>query len=251
MTITTDHETVAPGISTAQVAAYLRAHPEFFVTHPYLLSEITIPHGISSAASLLEYQIKVLRDQNGRSNDRLQSLIDIARDNDAVIRRLHTLTLSLLDTSSLQEALVMLNTSLRHDFSADAVALHLFTAAPYANPEEMPAEFMNVHCYGDDDPMRGELERQFTAGEPFLGVLDKERTRMLFAQRSALAGSVALLPLGFTMSFFPERPPLGVLAIGNRDRNHYTTTMGTLYLKYMGEFVSRILLARLQPASQG
>ena len=47
-----------------QVAAYLRAHKDFFVEHEALLADITIPHETGKAVSLVERQVVVLRERN-------------------------------------------------------------------------------------------------------------------------------------------------------------------------------------------
>ena len=64
------------------VAAYLRAHPEFFVDHDELILELRIPHQPGTAVSLVERQVKLLRERNIEVRHRLSHLMDVARDND-------------------------------------------------------------------------------------------------------------------------------------------------------------------------
>ena len=62
------------------VAAYLRAHPEFFVDHDELIPELRIPHQPGTAVSLVER--RSLRERNIEMRHRLSQLMDVARDND-------------------------------------------------------------------------------------------------------------------------------------------------------------------------
>ncbi len=45
-------------LTAEQVAAYLRAHPEFFVDHDELIPELRIPHQPGDAVSLVERQVR-------------------------------------------------------------------------------------------------------------------------------------------------------------------------------------------------
>ncbi len=59
----------APG----DIIAYLRDHPDFFVTYADILSELKIPHDIAgNVASLIEYQVAQLRHENSGLNESLK-----------------------------------------------------------------------------------------------------------------------------------------------------------------------------------
>jgi uncharacterized protein YigA (DUF484 family) len=64
------------------VARYLEDHPDFFLTHGALLEGLQIPHRDSAGAvSLIERQVRVLRERNQALQDQLRELIEIAREN--------------------------------------------------------------------------------------------------------------------------------------------------------------------------
>ena len=84
------------------VAAYLRAHPEFFVDHDELILELRIPHQPGTAVSLVERQVKLLRERNIEVRHRLSHLMDVARDNDRLFDKTRRLVLDLLDANSLE-----------------------------------------------------------------------------------------------------------------------------------------------------
>ena len=88
-------------LSPEQVAAYLHAHPEFFVDRDELLGEMRIPHQPGDAVSLVERQVRLLRERNIEMRHRLSQLMDVARDNDRLFDKTRRLVLDLLDAASL------------------------------------------------------------------------------------------------------------------------------------------------------
>ena len=78
-----------------RIAAYIIAHPDFFNRHPDALAAIDIPHPTGDAVSLIERQVRTLRDQTADYRRQLEDLIGVARENDALAKRLHRLTLAL------------------------------------------------------------------------------------------------------------------------------------------------------------
>src|SRR3546814_16824482 len=55
----------------AAVAVYLEAHPDFFVEHEELLATMRIPHRRGDTVSLVEHQMKILRERNIEMRHRL------------------------------------------------------------------------------------------------------------------------------------------------------------------------------------
>jgi len=61
------------------VADYLATNPDFFLRHPGLLEALEVPHDSGDAASLIEYQVRTLREQNAQLRRKLQGLVSVAR----------------------------------------------------------------------------------------------------------------------------------------------------------------------------
>lgn len=64
---------------------------------------------LGAAVSLISKQLEIFRAKHHEQENQLLSLIEIARDNDLALDRMHKLTLALLDASSLEEVLSNLN----------------------------------------------------------------------------------------------------------------------------------------------
>lgn len=218
----------APGEEEA-IAAYLRENPDFFDRHPKLLENLIVPHSCGGAVSLVEYQVSVLRDQMHEMRRRMQSLANNARDNEALSQRLHQLTLSLVECTRLDEVLTNLYQAMREDFKADFAVIRLF-AEPTSDGDRGLGEFVGKQ------PQGKELFSQVLASnKPICGHFKEKQCAFLFPEIGAEVGSGALVPLG-------QNARYGVLAIGSRDAQRFHPGMGTIFLRQLGDIVSRILL---------
>ena len=211
-----------------QVSDYLVTHPDFFVRHPEVLVQIDIPHPTGGAVSLIERQVQTLREQNRRYRSQLESLLEIARDNDALARRLHRLTLALIETRSFDEVLNTLQDELRNLFQADAVEVKLFSAEELAahGNEAGPAMFSDF------------IDRE----RPTCGELPPEQLEYLFGPQAGETGSAALIPLHAT-------PMVGVLAIGSHDPHRFDATKSVDFLQRLADIVSATLSAVSSPGT--
>ncbi|MGP3790139.1 DUF484 family protein [Pseudomonas sp. B392_1p] len=212
-----------PTLDAAAVAAYLRQHPEFFVDHDELIPELRIPHQSGHAVSLVERQVKLLRERNIELRQRLSQLMDVARDNDRLFDKSRRLILSLLDASGLEEVVSTTEDSLRHDFLVPYVSLVLF--------RDNPSEVGRTASLSEAQKTIGGL---LGNGKATCGALHQGELAFLFGEDGAQIGSAAVVGLGPQGQF-------GVLAIGSPDPQHYKSSLGTLFLGYIAEILARVL----------
>lgn len=228
-----DDATPAPPDMHSSVAEYLRKHREFFVEHPELLSDLKIPHPTGPAVSLVEKQVELLREENRELKARFRELVGIARDNEELARRLHRLTLKLVEAESLDRALAVLYQDLRADFAADRVLLQLFASAV---PGVARAEFI-----GRGAPQRQAFIDALIERRPQCGRLQKHQYKLVFDTDAAEAGgSAVVLPLS-------GRIWDGVLVIASQDARRYHPEMGIDLLAHVGDVVSLILQPWIAP----
>ena len=211
-------------LDPADVAAYLRAHPEFFVDHDELVTELRIPHLPGDAVSLVERQVRLLRERNIEMRHRLSQLMDVARDNDRLFDKTRRLVLDLLDAVSLEEVVSAVEDSLRHEFQVPFVSLLLFSETPL--PVGRCVSIAEAH-----QAIGGLL----AGGKTLCGVLRSHELAFLFgeAEREQV-GSAAVVALSYQGQH-------GVLAIGSPDPQHYKSSLGTLFLSYIAEVLARVL----------
>ena len=207
-----------------QIADYLINHPDFFERHPDALAAIDIPHPTGNAVSLIERQVRTLREQSTTYLGQLEELVTVARENDALAKRLHRLTLALIETETFDEVLNTLQDELREQFKADAVEMKLFAS-----------EQLDAHAHEAGPALfRDFLKR----ARPNCGQLEKAQLEYLFGPQAGETGSAALIPL--------TAPPMaGVLAIGSRDPERFHQGKSVDFLQRLAEVVS----TKLQSAS--
>ena len=222
-------------LSAEQVEQYLREHPEFFNDHLPLVASLSIPHAAGGAVSLIERQVAVLREQNQQYKRKLMELVQTGRDNDALHRNLHLLTLALMRADSLGDVIERVHGHLRDDFKADMVAVRV---------ARLPTDFTTDTCTLPLDPSDAALASFapfFRAVRPLCGQLKPEQLAFLFGDQAEGVGSVALVPLGVEAE-------LGMLAIGSHDEQRFHPAMETLFLRCLGELVACALTPYLEPA---
>jgi hypothetical protein len=142
------------------VADYLRDNPDFFLNNTSLLATLQVPHGVDGAVSLVEHQVKVLRDQNRQLKRKLMDLVHVARDNNRLNERMHQLTLGLISSSSLEALLDTLREHLQGEFSADTVTIRL------AGLPEARARECAIDIFSGNDPQLKHFESFYKACRP-------------------------------------------------------------------------------------
>lgn len=211
-------------VHAEQVAAFLRANPAFFVEHEELLSELRIPHQRGTTVSLVEHQVKLLRERNIEMRHRLSHLMDVARDNDRLFDKTRRLVLDLLDAASMEEVVSAVEDSLRHEFQVPFVSLILFSDTP-----------MVVGRWVSSAEAHQAIGGLLSGGKTLCGVLRSHELAFLFGEEEReLVGSAAVVTIS-------HQGLHGVLAIGSPDPQHYKSSLGTLFLSYISEVLARVL----------
>jgi len=234
MTTSQQTQPEAAPLEEKTVADYLRDNPEFFHNNPSLLASLEIPHACGPAVSLVEHQVKVLRDQNRQLKRKLMDLVHVARDNNRLNERMHQMTLGLINTNSLEALLDTLREHLQGEFKADTVTLRL------AGMPEALARECGVDLYDPADPELAHFKSFFKSGRPQCGRFKNEQLRYLFGDQAEAIESVALIPLG-------QHSAYGLLAIGSQDAARFHPGMGTLFLTHLGELAGLLLSQHLEP----
>jgi uncharacterized protein YigA (DUF484 family) len=228
MTTQASTDTGNPIPDTVQVAEYLRNQPEFFLENPELLTELRLSHPSGKAISLIERQVQVLREQNKDLKHRLLELVDVARDNDRVNERMHSLMMDLLGAGTLLELLDRLEDHLRSEFKADAVSILLASVSDTVQRETAIGKLLL------NDAEKKLFAGPLTENKPLCGRLRQEQLEFLFGDQALAIESSAVIPIG-------DKAPVGMLAIGSREVNRFHCNMGTLFLNHLGELLTRML----------
>lgn len=215
-------------LTAEDVENYLHKNPDFFLVRPELLAELSIPHRSGEAVSLVEKQVKVLREQNEQARKRLHELIEIAKLNEDLAHRMHHLVLTLIDAADPEEIFKTLYENLKRNFRAEQVAIRLF-AQPAGTEFLAMAEFA-----GKEAAAAGLFETLIEKRLPTIGAPDTQQQAFLFGPDGVEITSVVLVPLrGSNWG--------GVMAIGSSEPDRFQKGMGVELLANMGEVLSFIL----------
>jgi uncharacterized protein len=220
-------------ITADQVADYLEAHPDFFNENIQLLEKLSIPHATGGAVSLISKQLELFRTRYQEMENQLLELIEIARNNDTAVNRMHKLNLALLDALTLEEVITNLNIVLSEYFLTDFVAIRLIQDAPNTDLEKL-----KLFITPDSKELKP-FDLELRTGKPSCGKPTLTQARVLFGFQANEVKSCAIIPMLFTDLD-------GLLAIGSRDENRFHASMGHLFLTQMSEVIATRLITLLQ-----
>ncbi|MFT2092311.1 DUF484 family protein [Paraglaciecola sp. 2405UD69-4] len=205
-----------PALSSELVATYLLENPDFFAQQAHLLEKLEIPHSLKGSVSLVELQSEQLRKKVRALNLKLNQLITIAKQNEAIYRVYADLNLRILKCKDLDELKFILEEVIQENLKLSAVTLKPFKG-PHALPEIQRRLF---------------IEKRFQRDTFFFGRLSEHERKLLFNDQEA--NSVALLLIG-------DSSELGILAIGSKDASHFNPDMDTLLITQLQQFLGILL----------
>jgi len=217
-----------PSVGEDDVATFLAAHPNFFDRHAKLLGDLMISHEPGGdAVSLVERQVSLLRQRSADLEKQLKQLVGFAKLNDAIVEKIHKLSLRLMATADFDERLELLESGLREDFLAERAVLVLFEAAG----EPPVANRAFVRLVDRSDAGLKTFATFLKAARPRCGLIRDRQKSFLFAGHETEIGSAALVPLG-------PSAQLGFLVIGSSDKDYFHPGKSMDLLGRLGELVA-------------
>jgi uncharacterized protein YigA (DUF484 family) len=211
------------------IREYLSDHPDFFHHHLDILENLYVPHPTGDAISLVERQISLLRNKNQVLERQLSNFIKAANSSESAVSRLHHLALELMHSDCLDATVASCQAILRNEFNADHVVLRLIGQGE---------DSKGLHFIAKDSPSLKHFEALFQKREAVCGRLRPKQELFLFGKNHDAVRSAVLIPLY-------EGKRIGVLALGSCDEHRFNPAMGTLFINYLGELVSRALALQL------
>lgn len=208
-----------PALAGHEVAAWLRRHPQFLQQYPDLAMSLVVPRQDGPAASLVGYQLEILREKNRDLSRRLHELASNAQVNEQLTLRTHQLNLALMRQANAADTLRAMAAALAEDFAGDQVSIVLFK--PVAGLDQ--AAWLQV--IAADDPRLAVFADALASGEPVCGRLLPARNDVLYGEQAGQVQSSVLLPL----------PGIGLLAVGSTDGNRFYPGMGTVFVHMMAQ----------------
>ena len=217
----------APTLSAQDIADFLSAHPDFFVTHADVFVSMQVPnqHG-TQAVSLAERQILTLRERTRELEWQLSELIHNARQNQGISDSLTAWSRRLLAEAHPTLIPGAIALGLIETFDLPAVALRVW------NLPGLPET-------GYGEPVSDDI-RTFADSlkQPYCG------TNTEFEAAAWLPAKPASLAL-IALRLAPDAPSCGLLVMGSDDASRFDASKGVTFLETIGS-LAQSALARLQ-----
>lgn len=226
-------EDAAPGGALeptgAQVAAYLRAHPDFLASNPDVLAALTPPARDLSegVVDLRDFIIERLRGEVADLKASQGELVAATRSNLSRQTHVHAAVLAMLKATTLERLIEIVTDDLARTLGVDVVTLCVEAAGPVVRQPMAPG----VRCLKAGTvarlmgPEHDVLLRPMVLGN-----------QPLFGAAAALVRSDALAKLGGC-----EGSPSGLLALGSRHRRRFHPGQATEPFRFLARALEHCL----------
>ena len=123
-------------IDAKDVELYLLKNTDFFLTRESIVSELNFKHSPGKAESLLERQVRKLRNEQKDLLDNLSVFLSNASDNEDLFSKSKALILKLVTAENEDKLIELMSKSLKKIFDVDAAYLKFFTNSEMNSLEE-------------------------------------------------------------------------------------------------------------------
>ncbi len=210
-----------------KVVDYLRAHRDFFVDHPDLLVDLTVPHDAGTGVSLVERQVLELRAHNAALNKKLNALVANARKNETLHRQIHEVLLATVRQPDVHGVLETLTATIKRQFGLSLAAARI--------AREDWKSYAREEFVTPDDASYRKLRARIAHGRSVCDDrLPSDILSWLFGDEAGRVGSCALIPLG-------ESEPLGLLVLAAHDASRFRADLDTMFLDRLGAVVGAVI----------
>ena len=198
-------------IDSKEVELYLLDNLDFFESRESLVSELRFKHSSSSASSLLERQIKKLRDEQKDLMDLLSSFIKTASLNEDLFNKSKDLTLSILESSSKDDVINEVQKDFKKSFNVNNCILKF-----YGNSQI--------------DEIENKTDMSFHKGAIHCGSFSNEKMEFLFNDPKVESMAVAVIVVG---------KEIGLLMLGSYERTRYLGDEDTTFIEYIRDVLEK------------
>ena len=204
---------MSKSIDPKDIEIFLLDNPDFFVSREALLSELDFKHDSGNASSLLERQIKRLREEQNTLMDLLTSFVGEAKVNEDLFIKSKNLTLSILEANDDDEVTERVVNEFTKNFGVDKCLLRFFNNTEIAELEEQTGLSLHkgvIHC----------------------GSFSSEKLSILFDSSKIESAVIAVLVRG---------KKIGVLQLGSYERTKYLGDEDTTFIEYVRDVLEKRL----------
>ena len=204
---------MAKKIDAKEVELYLLENTDFFLTRESLVSELSFKHDSDGATSLLEMQIRKLRDEQSRLNDMLSGFLSTGKENEELFFKSKDLALALITAEDFAAVKKLVEEFFIKNFKVDSCILELLSDSQLKALED-------------------EIKMDMNKNAIHMGPLSKEKMTAFF--ETDLIKSAVISVMKFENSF-------GLLKIGSNDPTKYLGDGDTAFIEYIRDIIIKVL----------
>jgi len=201
-------------ISAKDVELYLLKNTDFFLTRESIVSELNFKHSTGKAESLLERQVRKLRNEQKDLLESLSVFLSNASENEDLFSKSKALVLKVVTAEDEGALIELMPESLKKIFDVDAAYLKFFSNSEMSGLEESTG-------------------MTFAVGETKHGSFATDKIQILFGDDSIKS---------VVISVFKNKNKIGLLLIGSKDKTRYLGDEDTTFI----EFIRDIAEAKLK-----
>jgi hypothetical protein len=200
-------------IDAKEVELYLLENTDFFVSRESLVSELSFKHDAEGATSLLEMQVRKLRDEQSRLMEMLSGFVSTGKENEELFFKSKNLTLSLITSKDFDEIKKTVELFFEENFEVDSCILEILSDSELQELENKTGFNMNKDAI-------------------YMGPLSKEKIAAFFSNESIKSAVISIMKL---------KNGFGLLKIGSNESTKYLGDGDTTFIEYIRDIIVRVL----------
>ena len=204
---------MAKKIDAKEVELYLLENTDFFLKRESLVGELSFKHDSEGATSLLEMQIRKLRDEQSRLIEMLSGFVSTGKENEELFFKSKDLTLSLISAQDFTDVKKVVEEFFLNNFKVDSCILEILSDDQLQILEDETSMDMNKNAI-------------------HMGPLSKEKIAAFF--KTDLIKSAVICVMKFENNF-------GLLKIGSNDATKYLGDGDTTFIEYIRDIIVKVL----------
>jgi|TARA_B110000438_G_C15746976_1_gene621177 uncharacterized protein len=204
---------MAEKLNSKDVELFLLENTDFFVSRESLVGELSFKDNTEGASSLLEMQVRRLRDEQSRLMEMLTNFVSTGKDNEALFFKSKNLTLSLITSKDFASVKKKVESFFIDNFGVDACHLEILSDNDLKELEDVTSLSMSK-------------------GAIHMGPFSKEKMQSFFSDKKILSGVISVLKL---------KKGFGLLKIGSNDQTKYLGDGDTAFIEYIRDVIVSVL----------
>ena len=205
---------MANKLNDEDIEIYLLKNTDFFIRHPSLLAELDIANPDQSISSLLDKQVKKLRDEQDELNKLLTRFLSRAKENEDLYIKTKNLILAMIKAKDKKDML-------------DKVASHF--------KDNFQVEFFKIDEISNNsiEKLSDEIGHDLKSEKIFSGTFNLNKMEALFAKLKPASAVVSAINL--------DKNTYLLIKFGSNDSSKYIGDEGTSFLSFIKEALSSLL----------